>query len=167
VQDKIARVTPRSFDPMSIPGLSNQAREAVKDAFEAMSDWRTDAADDSERNAKRVIKKIAVAAAALGWPEQIVDDAREQMQSLAEMQIRTMDHIMDAWEGQLKNPLTASPSTMLSKLNASPNFGSAVANPLQFWMQSVEQWQRLWRDSMTTFWSQAGQATGRRPGAGR
>src|SRR5262245_60765150 len=105
MQDKFAGAKPGSFNPMSIPGLSNKAREAVKDAFEAMSDWRTEAADDSERNTKRVIEKMAVAAEALGWPEQIVDAAREQMQSITEMQIRMMDHMMDAWEEQLKKPL--------------------------------------------------------------
>lgn len=166
MQDKFAGVKPRSFNAMSIPGLSSKAREAVKDTFEAMSDWRTEAADDNERNTKRVIDKMAVAAAALGWPEQIVDAARGQLESIAEAQIRTIDHMMDAWEAQLKEPLTASPSAMLSKLSASPDFGSAAANPLQFWMKSMEQWQRFWTDSMTTYWGQAGQAAGRRPGAG-
>jgi hypothetical protein len=159
VQDKFAGMKPRSFNPMSIPGLSNKAREAVKDVFEAMSDWRTETADDSGRNTKRVIEKLAVAAAALGWPEQIVDSARAQMQSVAEMQIRTMDHMMDVWEEQLKNPST--PSAMLSRLSISPNFGSAAANPLQFWMQSAEQWQKLWTDALTSFWSQGGQASHR------
>ena len=39
------------------------------------------------------------------------------MQVIAEMQVKTMDHMMDAWEEQLKlpNPMTASPSAMLSK----------------------------------------------------
>lgn len=166
MQNKFAEEKPRSFNPMSIPGLSSKAREAVKDAFEAMSDWRSEVADDNERNTKRVIEKIAAAAAALGWPNQVVDAARAQMQSAAEMQVRALDNMMDAWEEQLKSPLTASPSAMLSKLSASPDFGSAVANPMQFWMQSVEQWQKLWTNSMTTFWSQAEQATARRPHAG-
>jgi hypothetical protein len=150
-------VKPRRFDPMSVPGLSKKARDAVKDAFDAMSDWRTEVLDDNERNTKRVIEKMAAAAAALGWPEQIVDATREQMQSIAETQIRTMDRMMDAWEEQLKNPLTASPLTMLSKLKASPQFGSG-ADPLQFWMQSVEQLNRAWAESLTTLWSPVGQA---------
>jgi hypothetical protein len=66
-----------------------------------------------------------MAAAALGWPEQIVDAAREQMQTITEIQIKTMDHMMDALEEQLKlpNPMTASPSAMLSKLKSLPGFG--------------------------------------------
>ncbi len=66
MRDKFAGVKQRSFNPMSIPALSNKAREAVKDAFETMSDWRTEIADDNERNSKRVIEKMAVAAEALG-----------------------------------------------------------------------------------------------------
>ena len=164
MQDKLAEVKPRSFNPMSIPGLSNKQREAVKDVFETMSDWRTETANDNERNTKRVIKKLAVAAAALGWPEQIVDFVRAQMQSVAETQIRTIDQMMDVWEEQLKNPST--PFAMLAKVSTSPDLGSAAANPLQFWMQSAEQWQRLWADALTSFSSHGEQATGRRAGSG-
>src|SRR5215467_1712784 len=96
--------TTRDFDPMSIPGLSYKAREAVNAAFDAMSNWRIEIADSSEKNVKRVIEKMAAAAAELGWPEQIVDAARTQMQSISAMQIKTMDHMMDAWEEQLKLP---------------------------------------------------------------
>src|SRR5690242_12282205 len=95
------KVAPRSFNAMSIPGLSNRAREAVNEALESLSNWRTEAADDNERNAKQVIEKMAAAANALGWPDQIVDAARTQMQSIAEMQSQMMDRLIDAWEEQL------------------------------------------------------------------
>ena len=55
----------RNFDPMSIPGLSHKARDAVNAAFEAMSTWRSEVADNSEKNIKRVIEKMAAAAAEL------------------------------------------------------------------------------------------------------
>ena len=157
---------PRNFDPMSVSGLSNKAREAVKDVFEAMSDWRTEAAEDSERNTKRVIEKMAAAAAALGWPEQIVEAARAQLQSITEMQIQTMDRMAEVWEEQLKSPNAMTPSAMLSKLKAPPSFGSTAMNPFQFWMQSTQQWQKFWTDAMTSFWNQGMMATGQRPGAG-
>jgi ribonuclease D len=141
-------VQPRNFKPMAVPGLEKEVRDAVNAALKAMSSWRSDIADTSEYNGKRVIEKMAAAAAALGWPEQIVDAARVQMQNIAEMQIQTLDHMMDAWEEQLKlpNPTSASPSAMLSKLKA-PDFKpagtwpsvdafqKAAMNPLQFWMQ--------------------------------
>jgi hypothetical protein len=155
-------VQPRNFNPKSIPSLTNEAREAVNEALKAMSTWRNEIADTNGKNGKRVIEKIAAAASALGWPEQIVDAARTQLQSIAEMQIKTMDHIMDAWEEQIKlpNPMTASPSAMLSKLKSFPSFSWAsteafqqgAVNPVQLWMQLAEQWQKSWADTMT-FWS--------------
>ena len=96
------KIDSRNFKPMAVPGLEKEVRDAVNAALKAMSSWRSDIADTSEYNGKRVIEKMAAAAAALGWPEQIVDAARVQMQNIAEMQIQTLDHMMDAWEEQLK-----------------------------------------------------------------
>ena len=91
MQNESAGVASRSFNPTSVPGLSNKAREAVNAAFDAMSTWRNETAHTSEKNSKQVIDKMAAAAAALGWPEQIVDMARTQMQSITEMQTKTID----------------------------------------------------------------------------
>jgi hypothetical protein len=89
------------------------------------------------------------------------------MQSITKMQIQTMDQMMDAWEEQIKspNPITGSPSAMLSKLKSLPGVSSAgswpnanalaATNPMQFWMQWVEQWQKAWADTMS-FWVKAG-----------
>ena len=161
-------VQPRNFKSMAVPGLEKEVRDAVNAALKAMSSWRNDIAVTSEYNGKRVIEKMAAAAAALGWPEQIVDAARIQMQSIIEMQIQTMDQMMDAWEEQLRlpNPTTAPSSAMLSKLKT-PNFSpvgtwpsvdafpKGTMNPLQFWMQFAQQWQKSWADTMT-FWGSAG-----------
>jgi hypothetical protein len=67
-----------------------------------------------------------------------------------------MDHMMDAWEEQIKspNPTTRSPSAMLSKLKSLSSFSpastwpnaeafqTAAMNPFQLWMQFAEQWQK-------------------------
>jgi len=162
-------VAPRNFASLSVRGLTNEAQEAVNAALKAMSIWRDEITDTNEKNGKRVIEKVSSAATELGWPKQIVDAARAQMQSVGEMQIKTIDHIMDAWEEQLKlpNPMTTSPSMMLSKLKSLPGFAprgswpdaeafqKAAMNPLQFWMQFAEQWQKSWADTMR-FWGKAG-----------
>jgi len=162
--------TRNRFDSVSVPGLSSKAQDAVNAALEAMSNWRSEAAETSEKNIKRVIGKMAAAAEELGWPEQIVDTARTQLQNLTEMQIKTMDQMMDAWEEQLKLPSSASPSAMLSKMkSASSSPGSwsgadvfqvGVTSPLQFWMTFAGQWQKAWTDMMTT-WAKAGKAVER------
>ena len=167
--DEFFETERRSFKPISIPELSTEARDAVNAALQAMSSWRNETANTSEKYGKQVIKKMATAAVALGWPQQIVDAALTQMQSTTEMQIKTMDYIMDAWEEQLKSPnlMTASPSALLSKLKSLPGFGSTgiwpstdafqkgAVNPLQFWMQLAEQWQKSWADTMT-YWGKVG-----------
>lgn len=159
--------TNHRFDPMAIPGLSRRAREAVNAAFEAMSNWRSELADDNEKHIKRVIEKMATAAAELGWPEQVVDAARTQLQNLTEMQTKTMDQMMDAWEEQLKLPTPAAPSAMLNKMKPSSGslgswpadaFQMGVTTPLQFWMSFAEQWQKSWADMMTS-WTTAGKSS--------
>jgi hypothetical protein len=165
-----AEGTRNRFESVSVPGLSNRAQDAVNAALEAMSDWRSEVAENSEKNIKRVINKMAAAAEELGWPEQIVDTARTQLQNLTEMQMKTMDHMMDAWEEQLKLPNPASPSAMLNKLKSSSGtpgswpaadaFQMGVTSPLQFWMSFAGQWQKAWTDMMTT-WTKAGKSSER------
>jgi hypothetical protein len=150
---------------MLAPDLSDEARNAVNGAFDAVSSWRTETVTSGEKNSEKVIEKMAAAARALGWPEQIVDATRAQLQSITEMQIQTMDKMMDAWEEQIKSPNPS--SAMLSKLKSLPGFGSigswpnagplqmAAMNPLQLYMQFVEQWQKAWADAMA-FWTKVG-----------
>jgi hypothetical protein len=156
--------TSRDFNPMSAPNLSEEARRAVNAAFDAMSAWRTDIASTSEKNVEQVIAKMSAAARALGWPEQVVDATRSQIQSIIKMQIQTMDQIMDAWEEQIKSPNPS--SSVLSKLKSLSSFGPAgswpnagdvqmaAMNPLQFYMQFAEQWQKACADAMA-FWAKA------------
>ena len=151
---------PRNFNSMSVPGLSDEARQAVNAAFDAMSAWRIETAKSNEKNGEQLIEKMAEAAQALGWPEQIVDASRAQLQSIMKMQIQMMDHIMDIWEEQIKspNPMTA-PSAMLSKLKSLPGvpagtwpnadaLAGAAMNPMQFWVQWAEQCQKAWADAV-------------------
>jgi hypothetical protein len=167
MQDKSDEVTPRNFNLMSAVALSDEARKALHAAFDAMSTWRIETAKTSEKNSEQVIEKMAAAARALGWPNEIVDSIRAQMQGITRMQIQMMDHVMDAWEEQIKSPdsMGRFPSAMLSKLNLLPGVGPAggrpeaiaAMNPFQFWMQIAEQWQRASMDAMAS-WNKAGGA---------
>jgi hypothetical protein len=167
MQNKPAGVNPRNFNSMSVPGLSDEARKAVNAAFDAMSTWRLETANNNEKNSEQIIEKLAAAAQALGWPEQIVDATRVQLHSITKMQIQIMDQMMDAWEEQIKSPMTGSPSAMLSKLKSLPGVSpagtwanadalqTAAINPMQFWTQVAEQWQKAWADA-TSYWVKAG-----------
>jgi hypothetical protein len=138
----------------------------VNAAFDAMSTWRTETVNNSEKNVAQVIEKMAAAARALGWPEQIVDATRDQMQSMTKMQIQVMDHMMDTWEEQIKSP---NPSAMLSKLKSIPGFSSTGSSPdagafpsafnpfFQAYAQFIEQWQKAWANA-TGAWGKAGRS---------
>src|SRR5262249_2007512 len=174
MQNKSAGMNPRNFNSMSVPGLSDEARKAVNAAFDAMSTWRIETANNNEKNSEQVIEKLAAAARALGWPEQIVDATRAQLQSITKMQIQAIDHMMDAWEEQIKSPMTGSPSAMLSKLKSWPSVSpagtwanadalqTAAVNPMQFWTQVAEQWQKAWADA-TSYWIKASRPKSRAP----
>jgi len=154
----------QKFNPSSVPGLSTEARKALNAAFDAMSNWRTETVNTSEKGIELVIEKMAAAARALGWPEQIVDVTRAQMQSITKMQIQTMDRLMDAWEEQLKSP---DPSAMLSKLKSLPSFGTASSwpsadafqkaamNPFQAYTEFAAQCQKAWADAARV-WTKGG-----------
>jgi len=161
MSSKLAELTSRNFSPTLAPGLSDEARRAVNAAFDAMATWRTETVDSFEE----VTDKMAAAARKLGWPQQIVDATRAQMQDVIKMQVQTMDRLMDAWEEQIKSP--SSSSTILSKLGSSSSFGSAAGwpsaavtqmaafNPFGAYMQIVQQWQKACTDAMG-FWTKAG-----------
>jgi len=149
-----AEVTPRNFSPKLAPELSDEARKAVNAAFDAMSTWRTQSVESFEI----VIDKMAAAARALGWPQQIIDATHAQMQNVIKMQVQTMDRMMDAWEEQIKSP--SSSSAILSKLqsiSSSSPTGSwpsaaiaqmAAFNPFEVYMQIAQQWQKTCADAM-------------------
>ena len=73
---------------------------------------------------------MAAAARALGWPEQIVDASRAQLQTITKMQIQIIDQMMDIWQEQIKspNPMAAT-SAMLSKLKSLPGASPAGTWP--------------------------------------
>ena len=164
---KFAEVTSRNFNSTLAPGLPGEARKAVNAAFDAISTWRTETVNNSEKNLERVIDKMATAAQALGWPEEIVDSTRAQMQGIVKMQIQMMDQIMDAWEQQIKSP--SSSSAILSKLKSLPNVSAAGSwpsavtsqmaafNPLGIYIQIAQQWQKACADTMA-FWTKAGES---------
>jgi len=165
----------RGFTPMLAPGLSEEARKAVAAAFDAMSAWRNDLMIAGEKGGDRALDKMAAAAKALGWPAEIVDTTRAQMQGITRMQVQMMDQLMDAWEEQLKSqkPMGAFPAEMMSRLQSLPGmmpgagfpgmeaFPGMMANPMQFWMEMGQQWQKNWAQAMS-FWSANGSWPGGR-----
>jgi hypothetical protein len=139
---------------LNVSGLSDEARKAVKVAFDAMSAWRTEIVN-SEKNIEGVVDKIAAGARALGWPAEVVDTTRAQMQAMNKMQLQMMDRMIEVWEEQIKSPNPS--SAMLSKLTSVSTLspaggwpGSANAfEPFGVYMQIAQQWQKAWANAMS------------------
>jgi hypothetical protein len=162
-------------------GLSEESRKALNSAFDALSNWRNDISSAADRNSTMVFDRMASAAKAMGWPAEFVDMTRQQMQSASKMQLQVMDQIMDVWEQQMKNP--GAPISMSSLPSGFPGLGggsgspfgnmpgipgfdmSALSgNPMQFWMQAAEMWQKSWMQAMSAWMDavQSGRWTGGR-----
>lgn len=141
---------PREFNPMSAAGLTKEARDGVNTALKALTTWRNEVAAVNEKNGKRVIDQMAEAATALGWPEQVVSAARTHLQSIADVQIKTMDQMTEAWETQIKSPNPMSAPPKWSELHSLWGLDSTptARNPIELWMQFVEQWQRAWGEAI-------------------
>src|SRR6516225_5723198 len=127
---KFAEVTSRNFSPKLTPELSDEARKAVNAAFDAMSTWRTETVDKFET----VIDKMAVAARALGWPQQIVDATHAQMLDVIKMQIQTTDRLMTL--GRDRSNHRARHRQYYRSCSPSPALARRAVGP-----------QRKWRDS--------------------
>lgn len=153
-------------------GLSDEARKAAGAAFDALAQWRDQMARANEEYSSKVFEQMAQASRAMGWPENMIDSARAQMQEASRMQLQMMDQLMDAWSKQLKSPNVsmASPNEFMEQMkkfqqmgmNAMPGAssmppgmsGMAMA-PFQMWMQAAEMWQRnmasamsMWTDNL-------------------
>jgi len=168
--------------------LGDDARKAVIQAFDAMSNWRSELADLGEKNSNAVFDKMADAAKSLGWPTDFVELSRKQMQNASKLQLQAVDQVMDVWEKQVKSLGSAGQFPNFPNFAGfggspgqpgfgapglfpgMPDFASGAANPIQFWMQAAEMWQKGWQQAMST-WIDAQQNAmgkpGSSPGSGR
>jgi hypothetical protein len=168
--------------------LGEDTKKAVVQAFDAMSNWRTELAEMGEKNSNAVFDKMAEAAKSLGWPTDFVELSRKQMQSASKLQVQAVDQVMDVWEKQVKSFGSSGQFPNFTSFPGFPNvpgfgagapqfpgagagfpgmpdFGAGAANPMQFWMQAAEMWQKSWQQAMST-WIDAQQNMAK-PGGGK
>ena len=161
--------TPFEANP-AFAKLGEETRQVVTQAFDAMSNWRTEIAQMGQKNSDAVFDKMAEAAKSLGWPTDFVELSRHQMQSAVKMQLGAIDQVMDIWEKQV----TSVGSGDAPAFPAFPNFGpgsipgfpsmpnmpglgAGAGNPMQFWVQAAEMWQKGWQQAISG-WMEAQQA---------
>ena len=157
--------------------LGEDTKKAVIQAFDAMANWRAELAEMGEKNSNAVFDKMAEAAKSLGWPTDFVELSRKQMRSASKLQLQAVDQVMDVWEKQVKAlgapgqlpsiptfpnfpnvPGFGSgagfpqfPGASGGGFPGMPDFGAGGVNPIQFWMQAAEMWQKGWQQAMSTW----------------
>jgi hypothetical protein len=146
--------------------LSEEARKALNAAIDALTDWRADTAERYAKNSRLVFDKLAAAARVMGWPSELVDATRQQMQQTSKIQLEVMDQIMDAWERQVKahgapfpNAWSTTPRFLgMGPFAGMPGFSNnmlslGMMNPFLFWMQAADVWQKNWFKGLR-FWTE-------------
>lgn len=103
--------------------LGDDTRKAVTQAFDAMSNWRSELAELGEKNSNAVFDKMAEAAKSLGWPTDFVELSRKQMQNASKLQLQAVDQVMDVWEKQVKS---IGSTSQLPNFPNFPGFGNVT-----------------------------------------
>ena len=147
-------------------GLDAKSQEAFDAAFKAMADWRDELRAVTELHGGRTFDRLAAAARAAGWPDAVIDATKTQLLQASRMQGDMLDHMMRAWQEQLKSP--GRPSDLMSTITQqmssmmppqTPQMSDLAMAPAQFWMQATAMWQKSFSDAMATW-------TGGKPGGG-
>ena len=134
----------QNHDPKHPDGV----REAMNAVFDAMAECHSVVAASTDN----VVGEIADAARVIGWPDQVVSGAINQIQSIAEMQIKMIDHIMEVWREQIKSwPNLTSAGDWLD----AGAFKALSVNPVRFWTGMGEQWQKDWAQKMMSEWAKS------------
>ena len=94
---------------------------------------------------------MAVAARAPGWPKEVVDASHKQLVQASKAQMQMVDQFMDAWEKQMSAP--ASDQFMAQLRTLPKGVPDVMSNPLAFWMQTTEAWQRNWVSALSMWTS--------------
>lgn len=147
----------------SISRMDTKATDAFNGAFEAMEKWRNEIAQTAEQRGEEVFDKLGVAAKAAGWPDTLIDSTKTQLMQASKMQTDMIDHMMEAWQAQVKSP--GSPAQLLGSLSQGPNglkpvdMTSLAMLPTQLMLQSLEIWRKNWTDAMA-IWTGGAMRTG-------
>ena len=134
--------------------LNGEARQAVMDAFYAVSQWRDEITLANDRYLARVLDQVAAAQRAQGWPNSVTMATREHLLRASKVQTQMIDQLMGEWEDQLKSR-TATPGPSLSRRTSSADpvsemmrLGEITLTPFKIWLNAAQACQRSWADAI-------------------
>ena len=151
--------------------MTEEARKAAANAMDALTQWRDDMAKANENYSTKVFDQMAEAGRAMGWPENMIDSARDQMQEASRLQLQMMDQLMDTWSKQANSSdmSMANPADFMEQMkkfqqmgmggmggmgsmpgmSQMPGMSGMAMAPFQMWMQGAEMWQRNMASAMS------------------
>src|SRR5262245_23768933 len=97
--------------------LTGEARQAVMDAFNTVSQWRDEISLANDRYLTKVLDQVAAAQKAQGWPNSVTAATREHLLRASKVQTHMIDQLMGAWEQQLKTR-SASPDPSMLRMTS-------------------------------------------------
>ena len=142
----------------TLASLDNKTTDAFKGAFESMSKWRDEIATTSERHGEQVFTKLGVAAKAAGWPDSLIEATKSQLMQASKMQTGMIDHMLEAWQAQLKSPasqgqfmgsLTQGVPGLPGMSGQSIDMTNLALAPTQLILHSMELWRKNWTNAMS------------------
>src|SRR5262245_51360296 len=139
----------------NLTSLSNEARQAVTGAFDALSHWRDEIFSANDRCLTKVLDQMAAAHRAMGWPDHVTSAAKDSLLRASKAQTQMIDQVMDAWEQQLKSSNVPwampeglkfqmpafSESAFTAPMSEMMRFGEMTLVPFRLWFQAAEAWQ--------------------------
>jgi len=134
--------------------LNGEARQALMDAFNAVSQWRDEISRANDRYLTNVLDQVEAAQRAQGWPNSVTVATREHLLQASKMQTQMIDQLMGDWEQQLKSRAAASDPSMLHVPSpANPmaemmRLGEITLTPFKLWLSAAEAWQRSWAEAL-------------------
>ena len=134
--------------------LNGEARQAVMDAFNAVSQWRDEISLANDRYLTKVLDQVAAAQKAQGWPTSVTVATREHLLRASKVQTQMIDQLMGDWERQLKSRSTSPDPSMLrmpsttDPMSEIMRLGEMTLTPFKIWLSAAEAWQRTWADAM-------------------
>ena len=138
----------------SFTWLNGETRQAVMDAFNAVSQWRDEITLANDRCLTKVIDQVASAQRAQGWPDSVTVATREHLLRASKIQTQMIDQLMGDWEHQLKSKTTSPDPSMLRMTSAADpmsemmRLGEMTLTPFKIWLNAAEAWQRTWVEAM-------------------
>jgi hypothetical protein len=134
--------------------LNDEARQAVMDAFNAVSQWRDEVSLANDRYLKKVLDQVAAAQKVQGWPTSVTLATREHLLRASKVQTQMIDQLMGDWEHQLKSRSTSPDPSMLGMpsttdpMSEMVRLGEMTLTPFKIWLSAAEAWQRTWAEAM-------------------